>query len=417
MLTKITNNTVKRRIFSVLLLFPVLLMPACSLMDIKDQADVIDTAGNISGTVSSSSKTTGQIYLKVYQKKDQQIELVKESPANNDGSYSFHVIPGSYALAGFIDANNNTQFDIGEPSTYISDSQNQLLYTDVKANQTIQMPALSINDDDQDMGLSNSIDNTRKIDENIGKVTSLDDAMFDRENASTGFWRPMDFIDTIGGGVLMLQEYDSNKTPVLFVHGIMGTPIEFKAIIDALDTEKFQPWVLYYPSGVRLDMVSDYMLRALTQLHAQYAFNDLHLIAHSMGGLMSRSYIMKHLETQPGYELSLFVTINSPLYGMDSAASGVANSPIVIPSWRDVASGSDYVKRMHQWTMPQSLPYHLIFSYQADEEGDGVVPIKSQLSLSLQDEAIKIYGFNAQHAGILSDKEFIKRLHKIISSY
>jgi len=92
----------------------------------------------------------------------------------------------------------------------------------------------------------------------------------------------------------------------------------------------------------------------------------------------------------------------------------VESSPIVVASWRDLASGSDYIKAAHQWKIPESLPYHLFFSYLPENDGDGVVPLNSQLSLSLQEEATRIYGSQAQHAAILNDKAFIKRLNKVM---
>ncbi len=108
-----------------------------------------------------------------------------------------------------------------------------------------------------------------------------------------------------------------------------------------------------------------------------------------MGGLMIRSFVMKHQQDQNEYQISLVITINSPLYGMDSATMGV-KSPIVIPVWRDIASNSDYVKRVHAWRWPKEIPYHLVFSFLPKKEGDGVVPLRSQLSLTLQDEAVRI---------------------------
>jgi hypothetical protein len=89
----------------------------------------------------------------------------------------------------------------------------------------------------------------------------------------------------------------------------------------------------------------------------------------------------------------------------------------VIPVWRDVASSSEYVNRVHSWTWPEEIPYHLVFSYLPNEGSDGVVPLESQLSLSLQDEAVRILGFEAQHAQILHDKAFIERVNRILEGY
>jgi len=47
----------------------------------------------------------------------------------------------------------------------------------------------------------------------------------------------------------------------------------------ANDREKHQPWVLYYPSGVRLEIIRDYFVKALNDLHVKYDFNRVMVIA------------------------------------------------------------------------------------------------------------------------------------------
>ena len=399
----------------MLILLFLMLSSACSLQEIKQQSEKADGAVEISGTVLNTSTASGQLYVRIYEKKMDQISLINQIPVDKKGGYIFHVLPGRYLFTAFVDENNDLKLNEDEKSAYLSRDQGQALELEIKPLERFKVPELIITDKRHIYDGHFTASSVRKINQNIGAVVDLENPIFNREFSSMGFWRPFDFVDQGAGGLYMLQDYSPQKTPVIFIHGIMGTPIEFADIIKNLDTDKFQPWVLSYPSGLPLDIVSDYLVRALRQMHTQYKFNDVKIVAHSMGGLMSRSFLMKHEAGKENYKISLLVTINSPLYGIDGAASGVKHSPIVIPSWRDVASGSDYVKRVHVWTLPKSIPYHLIFSYQADEEGDGVVPLKSQLSLSLQDEAVAIYGFNAQHAGILTDDEFVRRLQKIIT--
>jgi pimeloyl-ACP methyl ester carboxylesterase len=257
--------------------------------------------------------------------------------------------------------------------------------------------------------------NFTKAHANVGRVVSLDDPMFSMDNASVGFWRPLDYVAEYGGGLMMLQAYDPNKTPVVFVHGIFGSALEFKEVVASLDKSKFQPWVMHYPSGAPLDVVSDYLADALAEMYVKYQFKEIVVVAHSMGGLVTRSFVMKHEARGRRYKLAKVMTINSPLYGMDSAASGVKSSPIVVPVWRDVASGSDFVKRVHEWHWPKDVPYYLIFSYLPEEEGDGVVPLKSQLSHSLQEEATFVRGFQSQHAEILRDQYFIKLFNELLA--
>ena len=80
-----------------------------------------------------------------------------------------------------------------------------------------------------------------------------------------------------------------------------------------------------------------------------------------MAGLMSRSFLMKHHQQKADFEVSLFVTINSPLYGLESAAKGVKSAPIVVASWRDLAKGSDYINKVHQWKIPSDVPFIWFF--------------------------------------------------------
>jgi pimeloyl-ACP methyl ester carboxylesterase len=306
---------------------------------------------------------------------------------------------------------------VEEDATYLGIENTMPTTITVAEKQTVNIGALAIKGPIETRTGIEVRNALTKVTANIGRVIALDDPMFSHENAAMGFWRPFDYADQYGGGLMMLQEYEEKKTPVVFVHGITGTGLEFEPVIASLDRERFQAWVLQYPSGVSLDLVSDYFLESLDQLHIRYQFPRVIVVAHSMGGLMARSFVMKHQQSGASYSLSMVMTINSPLYGMDSAAKGVKLSPIVIPAWRDVASGSDFVNKVHAWHWPREIPYHLVFSFLPHKEGDGVVPMRSQLSLSLQDEAVKIHGFQAQHAEVLRDDEFIKRFHSILSGY
>ena len=181
-----------------------------------------------------------------------------------------------------------------------------------------------------------------------------------------------------------------------------------------MDREKFQPWLLYYPSGSRLDMISNYMMEVGITLWNRHKFEQLYIVAHSMGGLVARSYIMKHIESKNRVQIALSITINSPMKGMESAKSGVEYSPIVVPSWRDVAKDSEFIQKITAWNLPEDIPYHLVFSYQSGEDGDGVVSLESQIPVGLQVEAEKIYGFNSGHASILQDEIFITRFNAIL---
>jgi len=403
-------------IFSVILI--MLTLNACSLKTIKEQSTRFDKYASIAGQASVDYQTNSPIVVAVltYDNSNAKINIISQTQVDGNGSYQFNLLPGKYLVGAYVDNNNNQVRDQDESAAMHAINNERFTEITLVNGQELTLPALKVNKDQNIGSASKVVYSASKVRANIGRIISLDDPMFSNDNSAMGLWRPFDFAKKIGGGLMFLQKYDENKIPVLFVHGISGSPTEFKAVIEQLDTDKFQPWILYYPSGVPLDIVSDYMLSSLIKLQSLYGFEHFQLISHSMGGLVTRTFLREHEKANTNFNVSLYVTINSPLYGMESAASGVKSSPIVIASWRDLATGSDYIKAAHQWQIPKSLPYHLFFSYVAGEEGDGVVPLSSQLSLSLQDEAVRIYGSQASHAGVLEESNFINRLTKIMLS-
>ena len=96
---------------------------------------------------------------------------------------------------------------------------------------------------------------------------------------------------------------------------------------------------------------------------------------------------------------------------------GVKHSPVVVPSWRDVAKDSDFLKKQATWAWPEAIPYYLIFSYQDIGYGDGVVSFESQLPMQYQIEARKVFAINNTHAGILQDNVFIDIFQNILSAH
>lgn len=396
--------------------FTLFFLTSCSLMKAKEQAKQLENIAYISGSVDNQNHEHS-VYVVLLKQLETHVEIQQQTLVDDNNNYQFNVLPGNYIIGAYLDENENKLREATEKSTLYKQETNLYKVINVAAGEHIVLNNIAITAVLDTSKLVKATINLSKVHTNIGKVISLNDAIFSAENSSLGLWQPLTFVNELGGGLFMLQPYETGKTPVIFVHGILGNPTEFETMISALDREKYQPWILYYASGIQLELISKYLLNGLNQLQEKHNFEDIYLIAHSMGGLMSRSFLMKHQQQEADFNIPFYMTINSPLYGMTSAKSGVENSPIVIPSWRDLATNSDYIKKVHQWHVPADTAYHLVFSYLPEEAGDGVVPMSSQLSLSLQDEATQIYGFNAQHAKILKKTEFITRFTNILAKH
>jgi pimeloyl-ACP methyl ester carboxylesterase len=396
----------------------IALLAGCSLLEIKQQAELADSLAVVRGSVESRTTQAGVVYVVVYRRLDTGLEVVRKTVLSGEGKYLFNLEPGTYVLGTFVDASGDGVYQNGEHASYLGAESGPATPLQVGPSTHLDCETLVIHGP---IVVDARIEEQRALSKsqlNTGRIASLDEPMFAPESAQRGLWRPLDFVAQYGGGLMMLQAFDPKKVPVVFVHGISGSARSFDKVIDALDDEgRFQPWVFQYPSGLRLDAVSNYLAQALDQLHAQHGFSRIMLVAHSMGGLMTRSFMMKHAERKSAYRIALGVTINSPLGGMDSAAAGVKSSPIVVPVWRDMASDGEYVERVTAWQWPRSVPYHLIFSYLPGEPGDGVIPLTSQLSLSLQEQAVAIHGFQGEHTAVLADPELVRRLAALLESH
>ena len=392
-----------------------LIFSGCSLIKVREQSDIIESVGKITGSVEVVGSQQGTVIVLRFRDDNGHPVLISHLPTTEKGDYMFDVAPGKYYIAAFVDFNGDQQYQKNEHGNFWGTPS----IIEVQEKQTVNIEPLIISGPmpkpDSDLKVRKNI---LKIVENIGSVTTITDPAFTNENYSMGMWHPVDFLEKVGGGLFLLQPYETGKTPVLFIHGFNGGPPVWQPAIESLDSEKFQPWVLYYPSGLRLDMISDYLLQAVATLQDRYNFNQLSVAAHSMGGLVTRSFIKKCQEKYPlvAKKINLVMTVNSPMGGMSSAAKGVNHSPIVVPAWIDVAPESAFLKNIHEWMWPDEIPYHLVFSFKTGGSNDGTVSLKSQIPLQLQEESVRMYGFNNDHTGTLKDPYFISLFNELLNN-
>ncbi len=101
-------------------------------------------------------------------------------------------------------------------------------------------------------------------------------------------------------GLYMLEPYDPNRIPVLMVHGLWSSPMTWMDMFNDLRSfpeirERYQFWFYLYPSGqpfwisatqLRKDLAS--MRDAFDADRRDDALDEMVLVGHSMGGLVSR---------------------------------------------------------------------------------------------------------------------------------
>src|SRR5262249_25329644 len=151
-------------------------------------------------------------------------------------------------VAAFEDRNGNQRYDPGEPVAHVSLSRSRTAYPalarfDLLLSEHLRLPEAYPRDV---LARAEPHQSLARLD----TVSDLDAPAFGADFGQQGLWQPMRFLREAQVGVHLLQPYDPDKTPVLFVHGAGGTPQDWRYFIEHLDRERFQPWVYYYPSGL-----------------------------------------------------------------------------------------------------------------------------------------------------------------------
>jgi pimeloyl-ACP methyl ester carboxylesterase len=330
----------------------------------------------------------------------------------------------NYSVGAFTDLNTNGIYDGGEPVAYLKNLQPTPLSDPAARRQPLALhlsptnglppgQSLVLPREDKELGEALSI--------TMGEIANLDDPNFSAAVGELGMWRPFEFLRQNKVGVYFLEPYDAKKLPVLFVYGISGSVQEWRSIIEKLDRQKYQPWLYQYPSGLRLDKSANSLASLMVLLRQQYQFERLAVVAHSMGGLVSRGAIQR-ADQQAGTNLiSAFVSISTPWGGHQAAASGVKHLKFPVPSWHDMTPGSAYLKEILAHPLPPGTPHHLIFGYKSSgglglpDDNDGVVAVESELVPEVQEAAASVFGLPLDHGEILHSPVVVQKLHQALA--
>jgi len=181
-----------------------------------------------------------------------------------------------------------------------------------------------------------------------------------RDRATEGLLDPDDAQQK--RGLYMLEPYDPNRIPVLMVHGLWSSPLTWMDMFNDLRSfpeirQRYQFWFYLYPSGqpfwisatqLRSDLFA--MRQTFDGTGQDRALDNMVLVGHSMGGLISRmqtidsgddfwnivsnkpkeklrgppqdvNRLVSALEFRPNKSISRVVTIGTPHRGSDLANS------------------------------------------------------------------------------------------------
>ena len=403
----------------------IILFPGCmSMIGLYDQARLSKQVTALTGVVGCHEKSFQTTVVVAYQNHGSKTKVAGYTVLHEPGPYVLLVEPGDYLLAAFVDLNANLTYDPGEPIGYygrpdiitagrgeVISVLNIMMSSPVEPVQAegSGLPAGTVIEEDREKPLHSTL---------VGAPLDLEDERFSEDAGQRAYWEPVDFFKDMGANIYFVEPYDPAKIPVLFIHGAAGSPQDWRYFINHLDREKYQAWVYFYPSGWPIKTCSNLLSMKLQNLHRKHKFNRLYITAHSMGGLVARSMLVDYGKTYLPY-VKLLVSISTPWGGDERARRALDKNVLIVPSWKDVATGSPFMKNIYEQKLPAGIDYYLFFGHRDDEnhlapQSDGAATLVSQLNATILSESQGAFGFNEDHTSILSSPEVMAQYQFIL---
>ena len=414
---------------SVMILFclcSVVFLDGCAFSTLEKELTKLKQVKVLVGKITSQTQPNKNVLIFLYEETTEGHKISQASILDSElGWFVLEVQTGIYYLLAFEDLNNNLSYDENEPFGYygnpdaivISDKTPETwVGFDISMNAASRFPESF----PKEINLSANILRSSFV--KMGQLISFDDPLLAQEFGNKGYWEPLTFLREVGFSIFFKEKYDAGKTPVLFVHGAVGTPLGWENTVKHMDLNRFQPWFYYYPSGLPLNKVSFALNQMILALHGYYNFEKLYVVAHSMGGLVARSFILQNSYESRQDFIKLFVSISTPWNGHRMSAKGIQQAPTAVPSWYDMVPDSEFIKSLYQRRLPGFVKHYLFFSYKGDRSlylanNDGTVELSSELDIRAQAEAERLFGYDEDHSSILNSEEVLLQINRLMSNY
>lgn len=389
----------------------IMLITGCSLVNLRKEVDTIQASTILVGTVAAAgANSPSPVVVAAYAKNGTDRQIAHYTILHQPGAYELIVPQGQWYIVAFADANRDLTLQAEEAAgqysvqpVAVQKAGGVILDLNIHLG---QQPRASL---DFPPGMTVTAGHPSKARyTSPGIIVPLNSPQFSEDKGSMGYWQPLEFFKEFGGNISFVEPYDPKKIPVLFVHGATGTPAGWQHLVEQLDPKRYQPWFYFYPSGASIKSMADLLFWKVWNLQNQYQFKELYLVAHSMGGLVVRSFLVDYGQLLPS--VTKFVSLSTPWRGDSLSESGVKYSPGVIPAWKDMGPESEFARSIYRQKLPPTVEYTLFFGHKGNRNplrpnNDGVVTLASQLDPRVQAEAKLVCGFDEDHGSILTSPQ------------
>ncbi len=366
-----------------------------------DRGEIFEVQGGLEGVTSPETKVLVAAYSDFPGRKGVEGAGLAHGLGGARGAYGIVVGPGDYDLLGFADLDGDGVF------------RDEELVGRSRLEQTV---GLSTAPDGYTVAVGSPIalDFTAVRSAGIGfrwpappaVFESLEDPFFDGRWGRDGLLWPTRLLAHTSSQMLFgVGEHEPSKVQVLFVHGVTGTPRDFRVLVENLDQSRYQPWFVFYPSGLPLAKMGAKVAGLVRMLAEQ---SPVILVAHSMGGLVCRS-ALNHLQYPSPRalpeNLKGYVSFSAMYGGMENAKNLYLLAPYdsELPrSLLDVPPQSDFMRDVYSVPYPEGLAFHLFWG-NVTGDGDGTIPKASQLYWPMAAHATLLHEYRVDHTGILGE--------------
>ncbi len=391
-----------------------LVLPSCGMTDLKGDLDIVEEEyGYLKGLVTESDDAS-TVFITVLKNEQGTSSRVNVRAVSRGEPFYILLEKADYTVLAFADSNGDFVYQEGEPAAQLEDPSVNW-FIDMEGQERVDYDALTIQqldlwsstrlDQEINMSVSALRDNS-EVARNFLTIVSWDHDAFSAENMELGMWQPGAFQEQVGYGLYVLEEFDATEKTIVLVHGINDTPRIFENFVASIPAD-YQLLLFHYPSSFPLEYTSYILKVALDEVTRRYDLPEINVIAHSMGGLVSKG-MMYQADDALKARMRVFITMASPFGGHTAAAAGLKWSPVIAPVWWAMAPGSSYLQIIDGVDLSAGPSHHLIYSFSHEaggerEEDDGVVTVESQLIDSAQRNATATYGVADNHVGVVTN--------------
>ncbi len=221
-----------------------------------------------------------------------------------------------------------------------------------------------------------------------GSVVNLSDRRFSNQSAAFGFDDPDRFVAQYGFGLYFVDNYRSNRIPVICIHSSGGSAQDWRSFFPRLDLSRYQPMIYQYPTGMPFDRAAESLHRIVVDLGRQYRFKTVHVVGHGTGGLIGYRLAQWSARSQVGPRVTNLVTLAAPWDGMPGSARNVRRGH---SSW-DLRTGSPFLQRINREPLPRGVRHHVVFA------NKNAANLRSQLA---RGKRAPSYGFATDERGLM----------------